>query len=209
MPALATWIREKDEPRFAPWFAARPNLMVHNARTAPADIASADGLLLTGGPDISADFLRQPVPDPALIEDAEIDRDQWEMAAARAALDRGLPIFAICKGLQTLNVTLGGTLFLDIPGHRDEEARFGNVQPIRYDPAATEGARFERVNSSHHQALDRLGDGLVVEAWSAADGIVEQVRRRDYPFCLGVQYHPERDALYRPLFDSFFDALKP
>lgn len=208
MPVLATWIREKDEPRFAPWFAGWPELIVQNARTAPADVELADGLLLTGGPDISAAFLNQPVPDPALIEDAETERDQWEMAAARAALDRELPIFAICKGVQALNVTLGGTLFLDIPGHRDEEARFGNVQPVRYDSAAADGARFERVNSSHHQALDRLGDGLTVEAWSAADGIVEQVRRRDYPYCLGVQYHPERDQMYRPLFESFFNALK-
>lgn len=208
MPVLATWIRPKDEPRFAPWFAGRPELTVQNARIAPTDVALADGLLLTGGPDISAEFLCQPVPDPALIEDAEPLRDRWEMAAARVALDRGLPIFAICKGVQALNVTLGGTLFLDVPGHRDEEARFGNVQPIRYDAAAAAGARFERVNSSHHQALDRLGDGLEVEAWSAADGIVEQVRRRDYPFCLGVQYHPERDQMYRPLFDSFFNLLK-
>ncbi len=207
MPVLATWIRVKDEPRFAPWFAGRPELTVHNARTTGADVASSDGLLLTGGPDISAEFLRQPVTEPALIEDAEPARDRWEMEAARTALERGLPIFAICKGVQALNVTLGGTLFLDIPGHRDEEARFGNVQPVRYDAAAAEGARFERVNSSHHQALDRLGDGLVVEAWSSADGIVEQVRRRDYPFCLGVQYHPERDQLYRPLFESFFEAL--
>lgn len=198
----------KDDPRFAPWFAGRPDLTVLNARTRAVDVATADGLLLTGGPDISAGFLRQPVPDAALIEDAEPERDRWEMAAARTALERGLPIFAICKGVQTLNVTLGGSLHLDIPGHRDEEARFGNVQPIRYDSAAADGPRFERVNSSHHQALDRLGDGLVVEAWSAADGIVEQVRRRDGPYCLGVQYHPERDQMYRPLFASFFEALQ-
>lgn len=207
MPVLATWIRLKDEPRFAPWFTGSPELVVQNARCGAVDVALADGLLLTGGPDISMEFLRQPVPDPALIEDAEPERDEWEMAAARAALDRGWPIFAICKGVQALNVTLGGTLFLDVLGHRDEEARFGNVQPLRYDAAAADGARFERVNSSHHQALDRLGEGLMVEAWSAADGIVEQVRLLDYPYCLGVQYHPERDQMYRPLFDAFFHAL--
>lgn len=209
MSFLATWVRVKDDPRFAPWFAARPDIAVRNARVEDADVASAKGLLLTGGPDISAQFLGQPVADPTVIEDAEPDRDAWEMAAARLALERGLPIFAICKGVQILNVALGGTLFLDVPGHRDQEARFGNVQPLRYDAAVAGagGAWFERVNSSHHQALDRLGDGLAVEAWSAADGIVEQVRRRDYPYCLGVQYHPERDLVYRPLFDAFFAAL--
>ena len=160
------------------------------------------------GPDISAEFLQQEIADPALIEDAEPERDRWEMNAARVALERGLPIFAICKGVQILNVALGGTLYLDIPGHRDPEAKYGNVQPLRYDahPAA-DSARFDQVNSSHHQALDRLGAGLKVEAWHVGDGIVEQVRLQDYPYALGVQYHPERDPLYQPLFDTFFARL--
>ncbi len=79
--------------------------------------------------------------------------------------------------------------------------------PAPYVPDATlpgpAAIRFAHVNSSHHQTLDRLGAGLVVEARHAGDGVVEQVRLRDYPFALGVQYHPERDSLYRPLFDSF------
>ena len=65
-----------------------------------------------------------------------------------------------------------------------------DVQTLRTDRAARH--RLEKVNSSHHQALDRLGDGLEVEAWSADDDVIEQVRLRDYPFALGVQYHPER-----------------
>lgn len=209
MPTLATWIRPKDDPRFEPWFTGRPDIRVENARLtdgANTALDGADGLLLTGGPDIAAEFLRQPVPDPAIIEDAQPERDRWEMAAARAALDKGLPIFAICKGVQVLNVALGGTLMLDIPGHRDEDCRFGNLQPLRY-AADARGPRLERVNSSHHQALDRLGDGLEVEAWHIPDGIIEQVRLRDYPYCLGVQYHPERHEQYQPLFDAFFDQL--
>jgi putative glutamine amidotransferase len=209
MPTLATWIRPNDDPRFAPWFAARPEIRVENARLtdgANSELDGADGLLLTGGPDISAEFLRQRVPDPQIIEDAQPERDRWEMAAARAALDRGLPIFAICKGVQALNVALGGTLHLDIPGHRDEDCRFGNLQPLRYAESA-QGPRFEQVNSSHHQALDRLGDGLQIEAWHVGDDIIEQVRLRDYPYCLGVQYHPERHEQYQPLFDLFFDRL--
>jgi putative glutamine amidotransferase len=116
-----------------------------------------------------------------------------------------LPIFAICKGLQVLNVALGGTLHLDIRGHDLPEMKLQNLQPLRFDPSARH--RFERVNSSHHQALDRVADALEVEAWHADDGIIEQVRLRDYPWGLGVQYHPERGAIYAPLFEDFFAQL--
>ena len=95
---------------------------------------------------------------------------------------------------------------LDIPGHDLPEQKRHNIQPLRF--AANPTARFEMVNSSHHQALDRLGDGLEVEAWCATDGTIEQVRLRDFPFALGVQYHPERDSLYAPLFERFFDFVE-
>ncbi len=214
MSILATWIREKDEPVFAPWFARRPGVQVRNARRGEGGPGEGDdvlppdtaGLLLTGGPDIGIECLRQPVPDPSVIEEPEPVRDRWEFAAVRAALAERLPVFAICKGVQVLNVALGGTLHLDIPGHAQPEQRDGDLIPLRYaDDAA--GVRFACVNSSHHQALDRLGDGLQIEAWSAPDGIVEQVRLRGYPFCLGVQYHPERGSQYAPLFDAFFDQV--
>ena len=216
MPTVATWIREKDEPFFARWFVDRPELVVRNAArpVLPAPEGTSilgpevGGLLLTGGPDIAAEYLLQPVPDPSVIEqDAQPERDRWEFAAAREALGRGLPIFAICKGVQVLNVALGGTLHLDIPGHNAPELRLGNLQTIAYAPAAPVHTRYERVNSSHHQALDRLGDGLEVEAWSPGDGIVEQVRRRHDPYCFGVQYHPERHEQYTALFQEFFDHV--
>ena len=215
MPTLATWIREKDEPFFARWFLERPDVGVRNVchdagadATAAALFADTTGLLLTGGPDICAEFLRQEVPDPSVIEkDVQPGRDQWEFAAAREAVGRGLPIFAICKGVQVLNVALGGTLHLDIPGHNAPELRLGNLQPIAYAKTAPAHTRYERINSSHHQALDHLGDGLEVEAWSPGDGIVEQVRRRGYPYCFGVQYHPERHEQYAALFHEFFDRV--
>ena len=210
MPLLATWLREKDEPVFTPWLARRPGVTVTNARHLDLDagqelIARMDSLLLSGGPDISAGFLRhQAVPADAPIEDPEPARDAWEFAAVAAALGRGLPVFAICKGHQVLNVALGGSLSLDIRGHDDPADRDRDVQPLRYDVSAPDPRRYERVNSSHHQAVDRLGDGLVVEAWHAGDGIIEQVRLTDYPTgCLGVQYHPERGAQYAGLFDDF------
>ena len=210
MPPLATWLREKDEPVFAPWLTRRLDVQTLNARHLdPAAgqelIARMDGLLLSGGPDISAGFLRhQVVPADAPIEDPEPARDAWEFAAVAAALGRGLPVFAICKGHQVLNVALGGSLHLDIRGHDDPADRDRDVQPLRYDASAPDPRRYEQVNSSHHQAVDRLGDGLLVEAWHAGDGTIEQVRLMDYPAgCVGVQYHPERGAQYAGLFDDF------
>ena len=205
MTELATWIREGDEPLFAQFHSRHPEIRVANARRGPVDLAAAGGVLITGGPDIAAQFHREPVRDPALIFDAEPERDAWEFAAVRSAVERGLPIFCICKGVQVLNVALGGTLHLDIHGHDLPEMKSANVQPLRH--AAIARHRFEKVNSSHHQALDRVADALEVEAWHAGDGIIEQVRIRDYPWGIGVQYHPERDMGYASLFEDFFAQL--
>jgi len=165
-----------------------------------------DGLLLTGGSDIALEFLRQEIVEPCLVEDVDLARDRWEFEAAQKLLARSLPIFAICRGLQVLNVALGGTLKLDIPGHRLAEQKNRDIQPLRCDSKAVH--QFEKVNSAHHQAVDRLGEGLQVEAWCATDDIVEQMRLRDYPFALAVQYHPERGMIYDALFEDFFSRLK-
>ncbi|HEY0369288.1 MAG TPA: gamma-glutamyl-gamma-aminobutyrate hydrolase family protein [Chthoniobacterales bacterium] len=204
MPNLATWMRKKDEPFFRRALAGFADVKICNAAEQTVPMSDMDGLVLTGGPDVSAEFLRQEIPDPAVLDkDADPIRDQWEFAATKEALARELPIFAICKGMQLFNVSLGGTLRLDIPGHNALELRDADVQPLRTDRSATH--RLERVNSSHHQALDSLGEGLKVEAWSANDDIIEQVRLTNYPFALAVQYHPERGNLdlYQPLFADF------
>jgi len=208
MRRVLSWIREKDEALFGSFFEGHPAVALENARTQTVDLNSMQGLLLTGGADICAAFLCQPV-DPAALalieEDAVADRDAFEFAAVETALERGLPVLTVCKGIQVLNVALGGTLHLDIPGHDLPEMKTHNVQPLRF--AASPTVRFERVNSSHHQALDRLGDGLEVEAWCATDGIIEQVRLKNHPYVLGVQYHPERDTSYKPLFEQFIGKV--
>jgi putative glutamine amidotransferase len=191
---LASWIRECDADCFRRFLARRPDIRTLNARLEPVDMGAVHGLLVTGGPDISAEFLDQSPVDASLIREPEPERDAWEFSAILAAMDRGLPVFCICKGVQVLNVALGGTLLLDIPGHNLPEMKAANVQPLRHAAAARH--RFERVNSSHHQALDRVAAPLEVEAWHAGDGVIEQVRIRDYPWGLGVQYHPERDLIY-------------
>jgi len=121
-------------------------------------------------------------------------------------LSRGLPILAICKGLQVFNVALGGTLKLDIKGHNLPEQRHRDVQPLRSAHRASH--RFSKVNSAHHQAIERLGDDLEAEAWAAHDGIIEQVRLQKYPFGLAVQYHPERSHVYESLFEDFLSRVK-
>ena len=206
MPKLATWLRQKDKKWFQLFFDKHPEIQVKNACDGEIDLADADGLLLTGGADIAAEFLQQNVPDPSVLEkDVDPVRDRWELNAISKVMARGLPIFAICKGMQVLNVALGGTLKLDIPGHRAPEMREQDVQPLRCDRAAKH--RLERVNSSHHQAVERIAPGFVVEAWCATDDIIEQMRLNDYPFALAVQYHPERGKIYDALFEDFFSKL--
>ncbi len=200
MPQIATWIRENDEPLFARFFEGKP-LELRNARRDSFDLAPGSGLLLTGGPDISADFLNEPDADPALIREPDPVRDTWEFGALQFALGRGLPIFCVCKGMQVLNVALGGSLHLHIEGHSDPEQRDQNIQELRF--AAGVRHQIGHVNSSHHQALNRVAPDLAVEAWAAGDDIIEQVRLRNYPFALGVQFHPERDWIYAPLFEEF------
>jgi putative glutamine amidotransferase len=207
MPNLATWIRAKDAKWFRAIFAKHPEIKLWNARSRDVRLDEMDGLLLTGGSDISPEFLSQKVPDPSVLEkDVEPKRDRWEFQAVQKALARGLPIFAICKGLQVFNVALGGTLKLDIKGHNLPEQRERDVQPLRHSRRSAH--RFARVNSAHHQAIERLGEDLEVDAWSAHDGIIEQIHLRKYPFARAVQYHPERSRIYESLFEDFFARLE-
>ena len=207
MSHLATWLREKDEKWFQPFFAKHSDVRIHDARKSAVELDQMDGLLLTGGSDIAPEFLRQEIVDPSVL-DKEVDRarDRWEFEAIEKAIARARPILAICKGMQVLNVALGGTLKLDIRGHNLPEQKIADVQPLRADRLARH--RFEKVNSGHHQAVDRLGDGLEVEAWCATDDIIEQMRLRDYPFALTVQYHPERGTIYDALFADFFSRVR-
>ena len=158
-------------------------------------------------PILHRNFFVSRYPDPLVIEkDADASRDKWEFAAVSKALDLGLAIFAICKGLQVFNVALGGTLKLDIRGHNLPEQKDHDIQPLRTDRHAVH--RFEKVNSSHHQAVDRLADRCEVDAWCATDDIIEQFRLGDYPYALAVQYHPERGKIYDSLFSDFFAHVK-
>jgi putative glutamine amidotransferase len=178
-----------------------------------------DGICLTGGPDL----------EPAVYGEAahpelgptEPDVDYFELALARAAGRRGLPLLAICRGLQVLNVARGGSLVQHVPdlggsvGHRQSGAGDDVTHAVRIDPASLVaqliGDSTAQVNSFHHQAIDRLGDGLVPVGW-ADDGVIEAVEGDGGSFCVGVQWHAEclvdDDASHAALFAGLAQAAQ-
>ena len=195
---------------FALWRAgARAVRLAAGGRTG---IDGLDGLVIGGGDDIGADLYGGEVL-PTVRTDPP--RDRLEMDLLAKALERRLPVLGICRGAQLLNVHLGGTLHGDIHKVYDGVPRLRTVLP-RKSVTVTEGSRLaalvgggtRRVNSLHHQSVDRLGKGLRVVARDG-HGIVQAVENPDAPFLIGVQWHPEflifqRDqrGLYRGLVEA-------
>jgi putative glutamine amidotransferase len=181
-----------------------------------------DGLLLTGGGDV--DPVLYGEERHATVEDAEPGRDEFEIDLARRAIDADLPLLAICRGAQVLNVASGGTLVQDIPSGvttdlphslqlpRDAVAHAvkvasGSRLAEALGPAVDAGSLC-RVNSRHHQSVGRLGRSLVASA-TAADGVIEAIEAPNADFCVGVQWHPEnfwRTGEFNSLFDHFVRA---
>jgi putative glutamine amidotransferase len=181
-----------------------------------------DGLLLTGGGDIDPARFGEP-PHPK-IADVVPARDALEIAVTRRALAADVPLLAICRGIQVLNVALGGSLWQDIPSERPGALNHSQTarrdEPTHRVKVMGEGTRLGavlgslelEVNSFHHQAIRRLGEGLREVAW-AEDGIIEGVELvGGHPFALGVQWHPEdlvgRDEGARRLFRALVTAAR-
>jgi len=187
-------------------------------------LSEVDGVLLTGGGDVDP-VLYGEDRHPA-VEDAEPGRDEFEIDLARRAVTADLPVLAICRGAQVLNVAAGGTLVQDIPSTVPSDLRHTIQEPknaVAHDVTVVPGSRLEqalgsrvdaahtcRVNSRHHQSVGRVGEGLSTAA-VAADGIVEAIERPSATFCLGVQWHPEnfwRTGEFAPLFEAFINAAR-
>ncbi len=177
-----------------------------------------DGLLLTGGDDLDPALYGQTARHPDLLGPPA--RGASELAYARAARERERPTLGVCLGIQTLNVAFGGTLLQyipeDVPGALRHQVDGDETpeHPIRIEPgtllARIAGVEAAIVNSFHHQSVARPAAGFVVSARSP-DGIVEAIEREDFPFCLGVQWHPERmpdAALTARVTRAFVDAAR-
>ena len=166
-----------------------------------AVVGRLDGLLLTGGGDIDpARYGAQPHPRTGRVN---VLRDAAELELLDAAMAAGLPVLGVCRGMQLLNVARGGTLCQHLPGdagHTPAPGTFGS-HPVRVAAgtrlAGILGANGDGVDvpTAHHQAVDRLGEGLVATAW-AQDGVIEAVEpgAAGDPFLLAVQWHPEAGA---------------
>jgi putative glutamine amidotransferase len=173
-------------------------------------IAGVDALCLPGGPDVSPLLYGVDDLHPRLIK-VRHEHDALDLALARAAIDQGKPVLAICRGHQVLNVALGGSLHQHLPdliGKRAAAAHYHSHNIVEVVAssriAAAMGTTRPRGHCVHHQAIDRLGEGLVVTAW--ADDIIEAVELPDR-WVVGVQWHPEDTAGDDPAQQGLFDAL--
>ncbi|MCY3743835.1 MAG: gamma-glutamyl-gamma-aminobutyrate hydrolase family protein [Candidatus Poribacteria bacterium] len=186
-----------------------------------SEYADIDGLLLTGGPDIDPAYYGEERHETTDINAA---RDELELPLYKWAIEKDLPVFGICRGIQIMNVAIGGSLYQDIPSqftcrltHKilvnsdDSWHSINKIQPGSLLNQIT-GESITEVNSRHHQALKVIGKGFTVTAQSK-DGIIEAIEDRSKRFVLGVQYHPERMTQTaefrehrRKLFEAFIKA---
>jgi putative glutamine amidotransferase len=161
-----------------------------------------DGLILAGGRDVDpALYGAEPHPD---TDQPRTERDRFEIALARRAMERDIPVLGVCRGMQVMNVARGGTLVQHLPEHvgsdthRRSAGTFdGNDHPVRLEEgslaAEAIGGLSHGTLSHHHQGVDRVGDGLAVSGWSEDDELPEALEDPELRFALGVQWHPEAD----------------
>lgn len=162
-----------------------------------------DGLLLSGGPDMDPSYYGEEILNNTVVVDSL--RDSFEVELAKEFLARRKPILTICRGFQLLNVVMGGDLWQDLPSQMGFIHSHGDLRhPLYTEPGSVlqdlYGEEF-RVNSTHHQAVRRLAEGLKATAWSK-EGILEAYEGVDLPIW-GTQFHPER------LTGSFWDDRTP
>ena len=175
-----------------------------------------DGLLLTGGPDIAPQLYGEAVNPQGEVQ-VRSELDCMELAVLREALERDLPVLAICRGMQLLNVAFGGRLLQDIPAHRSERhpgAQIPAYHQIYLSPGSKLAAilgmgGFFRVNSLHHQGLrdPQRSPRLLASAYSLEDGVIEGMESPEHDWVVGVQCHPERQAEVPKVFANLFAAF--
>lgn len=189
-----------------------PQLVVEPAEA----LASLDGLMLAGGADIDPAAYGEP-RHPRTAE-SHPERDAVEIALVRGAISMDLPLLGICRGMQLINVALGGTLAQHLPerfGHDDHLRRPGTFDGADHDVQLREGSLIAEIagetlhstKSHHHQGVERIGEGLVVTGTAPADGLPEALELPGRRFVLGVQWHPEADP-GSPVVAAFVAAAR-
>jgi len=223
--SMAHWVMSRDVMVLMVPSVDRAGVM-HQSNMRLRDYASElDGLVLQGGADLSpATYGEEPL-DPAWAGDQV--RDEYEIELFNEFVEAGKPVLGICRGLQLINVAFGGTLYQDIGtqtgssvGHRARDAYERNFHDVTFAPESGLARLYPhapggRVNSIHHQAIRNLGRGLVAEAHSASDDIIEAIRWRGRSYVFGVQWHPEflraaDDTVLdcTPILDEFLRAAR-
>jgi putative glutamine amidotransferase len=226
MPTIAlTECRKIEDYKHAVEHAGGTPHVVNHEMGVEQALADAGGLLLTGGDDVAPTHYGEHAHETVVKVSPE--RDKFELELVREARRRGMPIFAICRGLQVMNVACGGTLVQDIPAqvtgaleHRlstpphqafemahevwlEKDSLLAKLMRERLSDADS-----CQVNSRHHQAVKAVAPGFKVSA-TAPDGVIEAIEDPNAAFCLGVQWHPEnfwRTGEFRSLFEGFVTA---
>jgi putative glutamine amidotransferase len=212
-PLMANWVMSREVV-----VAMIPSVdsqgLLHRSNMRLRDYAHEfDALVLQGGADISPTNYGEEPLQPQWTGDRV--RDDYEIELFSEFVEAGKPVLGVCRGIQLINVALGGTLYQDLPtqvgtqvAHRDRSVYEGNIHEIRFEPGSTlarmyPGVEGGRVNSLHHQAVHKLGRDLVIEARSADDGVVEAIRWKGRGYVVGVQWHPE---LHHPGDETLLSA---
>jgi putative glutamine amidotransferase len=218
-PGVLVSFRSADKA--VPYLTALQSAGIDPIPCAPGERVRAEqvrGLVLTGGSDIDPAYYGQ-APD-ADLDDVDRERDAFEFGLLAMADSAGLPILAICRGVQLLNVYRGGTLIQHLPQserhRRTDTPKSQWVHNVRIEPGSRLASILEsgnaQVNSRHHQAVDRVGDGLVITARDPEDQVVEAVEDPSRRFLIGVQWHPEdqapADEVQRRLFTGFASCVR-
>lgn len=184
-------------------------------------VDSIDGLLLTGGFDIDPKYYNENAHPQLGVVTAR--RDEAEMQLVKKCLDKNIPIFGICRGIQLLNVYFGGTLYQHIDAqystnipHQQKEGRTVATHKVTVEKESKLYSIVQKecfqVNSMHHQGIRKLGKNLKAVAKSE-DGLIEAIELENYPYCIAVQWHPEEllkvgDTFSKKMFQSFIESAK-